>query len=159
MLGGLARWLRILGYEADYDSTIDDASLLRIAREKDMILLTRDEELHNRAKAKNLSSMLVMGETEEERLAQLARTLGISLRIDRARTRCPECGSELQQASRQAVASDVPSQSLKIYNQYWKCGNLECAKVYWHGSHWKQIHHTLLEARRMAEAARAKAGC
>ena len=151
MLGGLARWLRMLGYQADYDSRIEDASLLRIAREKDMILLTRDEELHNRALAKRLPSVLVVGEREEERLAQLARTLGVSLEIDTARTRCPECGSELQQTPKEAVAGDVPSESLKIYNQYWKCGNPECAKVYWQGSHWKQIQHTLLEARRMAE--------
>ncbi len=150
MLGGLARWLRMLGYVADYDSRIDDARLLRIAREKDMILLTRDEQLYNRAQAKNLPSMLVIGESEEERLAQLAKTLGVSLEIDMGWTRCPDCGSELQQVPKEAVAGDVPLQSLEIYDQYWRCGNPGCAKVYWQGSHWKQIHHTLLEARRIA---------
>ena len=150
MLGGLARWLRMLGYLTDYDSKIDDASLLRITREKDMILLTRDQELHSRAQAKNLASVLVIGESEEERLAQLARTLGVSLDIDMARTRCPECGSELQKIPKIDAARNVPEQSLKMYDQYWKCANPVCAKVYWQGSHWKQIHQTLLEARRIA---------
>ena len=140
----------MLGYLADYDSRIDDASLLRMASEKHMILLTRDEELHKRAQAKNLPSVLVIGESEEQRLAQLAKTLGVSLAIDMARTRCPECGSELQQVSKEVVAGDVPPQSLKIYDEYWKCRNPGCSKVYWQGSHWKQIHHTLLEARRIA---------
>ena len=141
----------MLGYVADYDSSIDDASLLQVAREKDMILLTRDEELHGRAQAKNLPSVLVMGESEEVRLAQLAKTLGVALEIDMARTRCPECGSELQQVSKGTVADDVPLHSLEIYDEYWRCGNRGCAKVYWQGSHWKQIHHTLSEARRIAE--------
>ncbi len=152
MLGGLARWLRMLGYEADYDSKIDDDSLLRITHEKDMILLTRDQGLHNRAHAKNLASLLVIGESEEERLAQLARTLGVSLDVDMARTRCPECGSELRQVPKVEAAHNVPEQSLKIYDQYWKCRNPACAKVYWQGSHWKQIHRTLLEARKIAES-------
>lgn len=140
----------MLGYEADYDSKIDDASLLRITSEKDMILLTRDQQLHNRARVKNLPAVLVMGESEEERLAQLAKTLGVSLDIDMTRTRCPECGSKLQQVPKIEAARSVPEQSLKIYDQYWKCGNPGCAKVYWQGSHWKHIHQTLLEARKIA---------
>ncbi len=151
MLGGLARWLRMLGYLADYDSKMDDASLLRIARDKNMILLTRDQELYSRARSKNLPSMLVTGENEEQRLAQLAKVLGMSLVIKMAETRCPDCGSELQEVPREKVAGDVPPHSLKIYDQYWKCENPGCAKVYWQGSHWKQIHHTLGEARRIAE--------
>lgn len=150
MLGGLARWLRILGYIAAYDSKTDDENLLQIARQEEMILLTRDEELNKRAQAKNISSLLVQGEKEEERLAQLAKSLGISLDIDMAKTRCPECGSELQEVSKEEVSSSVPSASLKMYDQFWKCKSRECAKVYWVGSHWKQIHHTLEEARRIA---------
>ena len=151
MLGGLARWLRMLGYLADYDPKMDDSGLLRVAREKDMILLTRDEELYNRAQSKSLPSILVMGESEEERMAQLAATFGMSLEIDMARTRCPDCGSELQQVPKEKVVEDVPPQSLKTHDKYWKCRNPHCAKVYWQGSHWKQIHHTLREARGMAE--------
>ncbi len=140
----------MLGYAADYDSKADDGNLLRIARQEGMDLLTRDEELYKRAQAKNISSILVLGEKEEERLGQLGKTLGISLDIDMAKTRCPECGSELQEASKEEVSRVVPSASLRMYDQFWKCESKECAKVYWLGSHWKQIHHTLEEARRIA---------
>ena len=45
MLGSLARWLRILGYDTDYANQRDDAELVRIARAEDRVLLTRDREL------------------------------------------------------------------------------------------------------------------
>src|SRR5438309_3614790 len=79
MLGGLARWLRILGYEVRYDASVKDNDLLAIAREENMVLLTRDEELYQRAVAKKIVSALVVGETKEERLAQLARSFGVRL--------------------------------------------------------------------------------
>src|SRR5467141_4471566 len=71
MLGGLARWLRILGEDVRYDASTEDTELLRIAYEENMVLLTRDEELCQRTIAKRIPSALVLGETMEERLAQI----------------------------------------------------------------------------------------
>ena len=149
MLGGLARWLRMLGYETEYDSKAEDNNLLRSSQTPETILLTRDEELYNRALGKNIHSILVLGEKEETRLAQLARMLSISLEIDMAVTRCPECGSELHQISREEASSAVPAKSLELYDRFWRCNNAGCGKTYWVGSHWKQIHHTLEEARKI----------
>jgi uncharacterized protein with PIN domain len=149
MLGGLARWLRMLGYIADYKSNADDNSLLRSSENPETVLLTRDEELYNRAVGKKIRSVLVIGDTEEARLGQLATTLGISLEIDMATTRCPECGSELHEISKVEAASDVPAKSLELYDRFWRCSNGECEKTYWVGSHWKQMRHTLEEARKI----------
>ena len=150
MLGGLARWLRMLGYETEYDSKADDNTLLELSKKQEAILLTRDEELYNRARAKNINSVLVTGEKEEARLGQLVKTLGISLEINMATTRCPECGSDLQEISRESALNTVPAKSLKLYDKFWRCTNTGCGKTYWVGSHWKQIRHTLQEAQRIA---------
>ena len=147
MLGGLPRWLRMLGYMTEFDSKADANILLRDSQTPDTVLLTRDEELYNRALAKNIRSVLVLGDTEEARLGQLARTLGMSLDIDMASTRCPECGGELHEISKQEASNVVPAKSLELYDRFWKCTNAECGKTYWVGSHWKQIRHTLEEAR------------
>src|SRR5260370_40752009 len=112
MLGGLARWLRMLGYVTEYDSKADDNNLLQRSNDPDATLLTRDEELHNRAVARKIHSVLVLGSNEETRLGQLARTLGISLEIDMSATRCPECGSEIREKASEAAVSTVPVQSL-----------------------------------------------
>ncbi len=150
MLGGLARWLRILGYEVRYDASAKDNDLLTIAGEENMLLLTRDEELYQRALAKKIASALVVGETEEERLAQMANSFGVRLDTNMAETRCPECGASLIEKSKSDIANEVPEESLKTYDQFWKCSNQSCEKVYWVGSHWKQIRHTLEEAAKLA---------
>lgn len=150
MLGGLARWLRMLGYDTKYDSKTSDNDLMKTATAEDRVLLTRDEELYNRAKTKALSSLLIKGENEGERLGFLAKELHISLDINMSATRCPECGVELGKVSKSEISTLVPPASLKLYNEYWKCMNPNCSKVYWVGSHWKQIHATLEKARKLS---------
>ncbi|MGC8936370.1 MAG: DUF5615 family PIN-like protein, partial [Candidatus Methanomethylicaceae archaeon] len=49
MLGRLARWLRLLGYDTAYDQTLDDEKLIEIAKRENRILLTRDGKLFKRA--------------------------------------------------------------------------------------------------------------
>lgn len=44
MLGRLARWLRLLGYDTFYSSEIKDAELLEVCSQGNWILLTRDVE-------------------------------------------------------------------------------------------------------------------
>ena len=150
MLGGLARWLRILGYEVRYDASAKDNDLLKIADDESLVLLTRDLELYQRAVAKKIASALVAGETEEERLAQMASSFGVRLETNMAETRCPECGASLLEKPKSDLADKVPEESLKLYNQFWKCSNQTCRKVYWVGSHWKHIRQTLEEAMRLA---------
>jgi uncharacterized protein len=150
MLGGLARWLRMLGYETEYDTRSTDKILLEHSKEKAAVLLTSDEELYHRAQGRELNALLVQGESEEQRLGLLAKSLGISLDIDMKTTRCPKCGSNLNIISREEASKDVPANSLKLYDQFWRCSNTECAKTYWMGSHWKRIRQTLEEARKIA---------
>ena len=150
MLGGLARWLRILGQEVRYDSSAMDNDLLQIAKDGKMVLLTRDRELYQRAIAREIMSALVLGETEEERLAQIATTFGVSLDVTMANTKCPECGSDMKETSKNDVADKIPRESLKLYDQFWQCTNRNCGKVYWVGSHWKHIRQTLEEAKKLS---------
>ena len=148
MLGGLARWLRILGYDVKYQSNATDNELLQTAQNANMILLTSDVELAQRAKARKLSSLLVVEKSEEERLARIARTFGLSLDASMATSKCPECGLGLKETPKTEVADIVPATSLTLYDKFWKCTG--CGKVYWIGSHWKQIQQTITNAKKMA---------
>ena len=48
MLGRLARWMRLLGFDVLYPETADDKELLKFADER--IILTRDKELGKKEK-------------------------------------------------------------------------------------------------------------
>jgi uncharacterized protein with PIN domain len=45
MLGRLARWMRFLGFDTLYYRDISDSRLIRIAREQNRLILTRDTRL------------------------------------------------------------------------------------------------------------------
>jgi uncharacterized protein with PIN domain len=84
----------------------------------------------------------------------MASTFGVVLDADMAETKCPECGSALKETPKNDLVDEVPQASLKVYNKFWKCTDLNCGKVYWVGSHWKQMRHTLEEARKSARLVR-----
>lgn len=45
MLGSLARWLRMMGYDTVYNKALDDGQLAALARAESRFVLTRDKEL------------------------------------------------------------------------------------------------------------------
>ncbi len=154
MLGKLARWLRMLGYEAVYLNDSSDKDLLSIAKRDSLILLTSDEELYRTAAVKGIETSLVQGRTEPERLANLAQRYNLRLEIDTTISRCPLCGFTLREASKEEAEALVPPATFKVYQSFWACTNPKCAKVYWQGSHWKKIEQTLGSARKILDAKR-----
>ena len=151
MLGKLARWLRMIGYECTYANNSDDRELLTIAKRDSLVLLTSDAELYRTAIARNIESFLVEGRTEPERLASLAERFKLRLSIDTAISRCPVCGSLLRETAKENVQSAVPPATFKVYKTFWSCSNPKCAKVYWQGSHWKRIEQTLASANKILD--------
>jgi len=152
ILGGLAKWLRILGHTVDYDTRATDNLLLEKASKNQMILLTRDEELYRRAVAKRILCLSVQGANEIEMLAEVTKTFNVSLEINITETKCPECGGDLREASRSEVLGRVPDKSLALHDKFWACNTPGCRKVYWIGSHWRQIHNTIEKARLLANS-------
>jgi len=142
MLGSLARWLRIGGYDAEYRRDADDDSLMEEASKTGRVLLTRDRMLALRAKKRGVETILVEGEGDVEQLGALAAALGLEL--NPSNSRCPRCNGSLTQVDRDQVRDRVPEASLEAFDVFWVCGS--CGGVYWRGSHWKQIASTLEEA-------------
>ena len=73
MLGRLAKWLRLLGYDTAYDNHADDAELARRARAEGRVLLTRDRELSRR---RGLRTLLIQSEVLEEQVQEVQNALG-----------------------------------------------------------------------------------
>ena len=144
MLGGLARWLRMLGQDVVYSVKLDDNELLDLIKKEGRVLLTRDLELYKRAIARGLEALYVENKMESERLAEVAKRYSVPLEIDMNRAHCPICNTKVQAAPKDELKDRLQTNTYAHYNQFWRCPN--CGQIYWQGAHWKQIIKTLAEA-------------
>jgi len=136
MLGSLARWLRILGYDTDYVNQRDDPELVRIARAENRVLLTRDRELAGR---RGVQVLLVESQLLDEQLAQV--TAAYPLPSESPQGRCPVCNAALIQVLPENVADRVPPYVLRKHQSFQHCPG--CGRVYWRGSHWRNMQARL----------------
>jgi len=139
MLGSLARWLRIAGYDSTYFRGMDDALLLDEARGSSRILLTRDRELYQRSRKQGLRSVFLESEAVKGQLTQLKREFG--LEMSATNSRCPRCNGLLKETPKADVRDLVPSESFSAFDEFWVCW--DCSRAYWKGSHWEKIRETL----------------
>ncbi len=149
MLGNIARWLRLLGYDTLYYRRIEDWRILEIARKDDRIIITRDRSLCNRAYKKKIKAIYLEQNDMAERLAYLSMKTGIRLFVDLEKSRCPICNGELVKVSKELVKGRVPRLVYEKHNDFWICR--KCGKVYWMGKHWKGIEETLRKAREILD--------
>jgi uncharacterized protein with PIN domain len=139
MLGSLARWLRILGYDTLYHVDMEDDMLRAETQDSHRILVTRDAELHRKAVKTGLKSVIIHSEHIMEQLKELVDAQSISLVP--MNTRCPRCNGDLEPVDKDDITGKVPLESYEVFDEYWICS--ECNAIYWKGSHWVQIEETL----------------
>jgi uncharacterized protein with PIN domain len=147
MLGKLTRWLRMLGQDVKYSNQFEDAELIMTANKEHRILLTRDSELHQRAIAKGIDAFYMGGQTEAEKLAELAERFDFPLTIDLKRSRCPRCNTKIRLTPKEKLAGKVEKNTFIYYDEFWKCP--KCGHIYWQGAHWNGIRATLEEANKI----------
>jgi len=136
MLGRLAKWLRILGYDTRYDANLDDLQLMRIARSEGRMLLTRDAEL---ARHKGIKALLIESERLEAQLQQVLTTLGLS--TDASFSRCSVCNEILEEIPKDQAWGQVPSYVFVTQERFLFCPN--CSRFYWRGTHWERMQEVL----------------
>jgi len=141
MLKKLARWLRILGVEVLYPTSIDDDEITKLAKEKNKILLTMDEELCQRARKQDVRVFLVPKKKIEEQLAIIIKRFHIKIADFPSKTLCPVCNGELKQVGRKEVKGKVLDSIFEKHDKFWLCK--KCGKIFWEGSHWIRINQSV----------------
>jgi len=130
MLGRLARWLRFLGFDTLYYSDISDSRLIRIAREQNRFVLTRDTRLVRIRAVKDY--LLIKANDSYSQLLEVITTL--NLREFNPFSICVECNGQLTRISdKKEIIGLVPEFVFLNFNLFLKCSN--CGKIYWEGSH------------------------
>lgn len=137
MCGGLRPYLRMCGHDTAYSLDRDveaDDELLRIAREEDRLLVTRDEGLAARAE----SALLLRSLDVEDQLQELFEA-GIDLTLDDDPTYCGRCNGPLERADdERGLPEYVPD---PLPERIWRCR--DCGQYFWKASHWDDVAETL----------------
>jgi uncharacterized protein with PIN domain len=138
MLGNLARKLRILGFDAKYSSSIEDDGLIRLAKEENRVIVTKDEALINRAEKMGLTRVLIRGNDEIDQIIQITTSLGLSYFVmDTNSSRCVNCNGRLESIDKTKVMNKVPTGIYERQDQFWICA--DCKKIYWEGTHFVKL--------------------
>ena len=135
-LGRLARYLRMLGFDARYDNRAGDAVLARVSAEEDRILLTRDRGLLKRSIVR--LGYLVRSDDPRLQLAEVVERYGLA-RTAAPFSRCVRCNGEIRPVGKAEVEERLAGEprTLRYFDAFGRCAG--CGAIYWPGSHYERM--------------------
>ncbi len=147
MLGKLTRWLRLAGLKVIYapdEGAIEDDDVIKLAAKNNAVLLTRDEALA--AKAKNYCrALLIRSNDLRSQFREVAAAFKIKIPVKEKQSLCPKCGSKLEKPPKKSIKALVWPRVYAHHTAFWKCANANCGKIYWKGTHVREIRRVLKE--------------
>ncbi len=141
MLGSLARWLRVLGFDVHYDSELDDAELVERALAEDRLILTRDTRLIQRRKARR--HLLIRSDAVAEQVRQVVAELHLEVDPQRAFGRCLRCNEPLAELPADRARRHVPPHVARTQDRFSRCPI--CRRIYWPATHVERMRNRLRE--------------
>jgi len=136
MLGTLAKWLRIFGFDTLYaGSNIEDEKLLKLAKDEERILITLDKKLIFDARRENIKVFKIISTDINYQLRQVLKNTKIDEKF--FLSRCLLCNNLVEEISKKNVKKIVPKRVFENNKKFWYCKN--CNKVYWKGSHFENM--------------------
>ena len=152
MLGKLSTWLRILGHDTIYAGDIcsgeraedEDAAIIAFAAQEARIILTRDKKLASMAEERGVRCLYLQTDEVMEQLKELQRHAMVINREPHT-VRCSECNARIRKVEAGEedllrAKSYVPTDMIGTWD-FWICE--QCGRVYWEGSHWRNMREQL----------------
>jgi len=134
MLGKLAKWLKILGFDVLYFSKIEDEEILNIAKKQKRALLTRDNYLIK--KAKGIPNLFIESENWPEQVIQVINSFNLREKI-KPYSRCIECNYPLKKIKKERAKNLVAPFIYENENEFALCP--KCGRIYWPGTHYRKM--------------------
>jgi len=138
MLGRLARWLRLLGYDTVFQPDRSKEELSLLAACENRVFLTRDRNFTERSWP--FQTVYIFTEDPKEQLKQVVNDFSLDS-VSYRFSLCSMCNVPVERVEKKKIAESVPLSILERENIFWKCPS--CGRVYWKGGHWKRIEEWL----------------
>jgi hypothetical protein len=130
MLGRLARWLRLLGFDTSFEAHVPDETLVRRALAEQRTVLTRDRRLPEEWTL--VPVCVLAAEDLRGQLAELGARFALAAHA-RPFSRCNRCNEPLAAATPEQVRAGVPRRVRGDHHEFLRCPR--CGRIYWPGSH------------------------
>lgn len=137
-LGRLAKWLRILGYDAIYFDSDNVSTLIIKSLRENRIILTRNSKL---TRHKGAGIILLSSDFLGKQLKELTRQLKLKPEKEAMFSRCVICNELLKVLEKQKAEGKVPPYVFETQEDFVTCP--KCGRIYWQGTHWGNVRHYL----------------
>lgn len=137
MLGKLAKYLRIVGMDASYSSSLSLSQIIAAAAAEQRTVLTR--RTGQLLSEQQPSSYFIQSNYPYEQLQNVISHFSLQADSSRFFTRCLLCNELLAAIEKAAVAKNVPDYVFSTVNDFSQCTC--CRKIYWKGTH----HHNMMQ--------------
>ena len=130
-LAGVARWLRLCGFDTVVFQGKAGRAMMRQAQAQERILLTRRRDMQ----ARQVSGRLLLMQAADPRsqLKYILESLSLQISRDKMLSICLVCNHPLEEVPRPEVRDLVPPFVFENHEKYTRCPR--CERIYWEGSH------------------------
>lgn len=137
-MGGLAKLLRMAGFDTLYDNGFDDNEIAAIARREARIVLSRDRDLLKRREITHGCHVRALNPRQQ--LREIYQRLDLA-NMSRPMTLCLRCNAPLRAIDKQLVLDQLPPSVRESKQEFSTCD--VCRRVFWEGSHWRKMRDLL----------------
>ncbi|MBA4143498.1 MAG: Mut7-C ubiquitin/RNAse domain-containing protein [Nitrosospira sp.] len=139
-LGGLARLLRMAGFDTLYDNNFQDSEIEAIVARDGRILLTRDRELLKRRAITH--GCFVHALKTPQQLCEIFDRLDLAHGV-RPFSLCLECNAPLRAIAKAEILTRLPPSVRARFDHFSTCD--DCKRIFWEGSHWRRMKAVLAD--------------
>jgi uncharacterized protein with PIN domain len=136
MLGTLAKWLRIYGFDTFYAKRdMKDLELLELSKKENRVIITKDKDLVYNARREQIKVIKIQTTNLDDQIKNILENT--KLEEDSILTRCLTCNTLLCGIDKKNVKNKVPPKVFENHTEFLFCNN--CKKIYWKGTHYKKM--------------------
>lgn len=137
-VGKLAKWLRIIGYDALLFTEQDDGEMVKLALAQNRVILTKDTQIMRRrlVTSGRLKAILIEDDDSKAQLQQIVEDLDLDYQF-RPFSICLGCNQKLVERDKEEVRDLVPPYVFETQSLYMECPS--CRRIYWRGTHWQAM--------------------
>ena len=138
-LGRLARWLRLLGFDAGYFDSDDMKALFVSAFNEGRIIVTKRRGIRG---AKSVKVAYIKSDSLKEQFSELRKQVKITIGKNLF-TRCADCNKEVFGIHKNSARPLVPEYVFKTQQKFFQCHG--CGKIFWKATHWDRAKEFVSE--------------